>query len=33
MTDREQQITAFLAAQGWGGAARAPLANDASFRR
>ncbi len=33
MTDREAQITAFLAAEGWGEAARTPLANDASFRR
>jgi len=33
MTDRETRITAFLAAQGWGQAARSPLAADASFRR
>jgi aminoglycoside/choline kinase family phosphotransferase len=33
MTDREARITAFLAARGWRGAARAPLAADASFRR
>ncbi len=33
MTDRENQILAFLAGLGWGQAARAPLANDASFRR
>jgi N-acetylmuramate 1-kinase len=29
---RQQAMTAFLAANGWGGAAPAPLANDASFR-
>jgi aminoglycoside/choline kinase family phosphotransferase len=33
MTDRKKQITAFLARHGWGDAVRAPLANDASFRR
>ncbi len=33
MSDRERQITGFLAAAGWGNAARRALANDASFRR
>jgi hypothetical protein len=33
MTDRAAALTAFLTGCGWGGAARAPLAGDASFRR
>ena len=33
MTDRAAAIDAFLAAHGWGGAERAPLTADASFRR
>jgi len=33
MTEREAVIEKFLAARGWGGAARKPLAGDASFRR
>ena len=33
MTDRAAAIDAFLAAHGWGGAKRAPLTADASFRR
>jgi aminoglycoside/choline kinase family phosphotransferase len=33
VADREAVIAAFLAAQGWGGAERAALAGDASFRR
>jgi N-acetylmuramate 1-kinase len=33
MTERAEQIAAFLAASGWGGVARRPLAGDASFRR
>lgn len=33
MADRARQIEAFLAKAGWGGAARRPLAGDASFRR
>lgn len=33
MTDRNDQITDFLVAAGWGGASRAVLAADASFRR
>lgn len=33
MADRQAIIAAFLAAAGWGDAARAPLAGDASFRR
>jgi hypothetical protein len=33
MADRAAAIADFLAAQGWGEAARAPLAMDASFRR
>ena len=33
MTERDGAIAAFLARAGWGGAARAPLAGDASFRR
>lgn len=32
MTDRERHIVEFLKAAGWGDAARAPLAGDASFR-
>ena len=31
--DRPDRVRAFLAAHGWGGARRAPLAGDASFRR
>lgn len=31
--DRPERLRAFLAAQGWGAARRAPLAGDASFRR
>ena len=33
MTEREAVIEKFLAARGWGGAARTTLAGDASFRR
>jgi aminoglycoside/choline kinase family phosphotransferase len=33
MSDRAQAIDAFLAGRGWGGASRAPLPVDASFRR
>lgn len=33
MSGREDRIVAFLAANGWGAARRAPLAGDASFRR
>lgn len=33
MSEREAAIAGFLAAHGWGGAARATLADDASFRR
>jgi aminoglycoside/choline kinase family phosphotransferase len=33
MTDRGAALTHFLAAAGWGAAARAPLPGDASFRR
>ena len=33
MTDRDRTIDAFLKEQGWGGAHRAKLAGDASFRR
>ncbi len=33
MTERAARIDAFLAAAGWGEAARAPLGSDASFRR
>ncbi len=33
MADRRQEIAAFLAAHGWAGACRRPLAGDASFRR
>ncbi len=33
MTDRPSRIAAFLAAAGWAGAERRPLAGDASFRR
>jgi len=33
MAERDRAIAAFLEAAGWGGAARAPLAGDASFRR
>jgi N-acetylmuramate 1-kinase len=33
MAERAERIAAFLSAAGWGGAARRPLANDASFRR
>lgn len=33
MSDRDRLIEEFLAAHGWAGAARAPLAGDASFRR
>jgi hypothetical protein len=33
MSDRNDAITAFLAAAGWGGARRSALAGDASFRR
>lgn len=33
MSDRDGEIEAFLAAAGWGGSRRAPLAQDASFRR
>lgn len=33
MPDRDRIIETFLAANGWGGAARRPLAGDASFRR
>ncbi len=33
MSGRDAQIKAFLTAAGWGGASRAPLADDASFRR
>src|SRR5690348_18453121 len=33
VADRESTIAAFLAAHGWGGAERAALAGDASFRR
>jgi hypothetical protein len=33
MTERGQRVATFLAAAGWGGAARRPLAGDASFRR
>jgi hypothetical protein len=33
MTDRAAASAAFLSASGWGGAARSPLAADASFRR
>jgi hypothetical protein len=32
MTDRDAAIEALLKAQGWGGARRAKLAGDASFR-
>ena len=33
MNERDRPIEEFLAAAGWGGAARTPLAGDASFRR
>ncbi|HET7595092.1 MAG TPA: phosphotransferase [Stellaceae bacterium] len=33
MAERAERIAAFLAASGWGGVARRPLAGDASFRR
>ncbi|HKW53648.1 MAG TPA: phosphotransferase [Stellaceae bacterium] len=33
MVERSERIAAFLSAAGWGGVARRPLANDASFRR
>jgi aminoglycoside/choline kinase family phosphotransferase len=33
MTERAERIAAFLAASGWAGVARRPLAGDASFRR
>ena len=33
MAERAERIAAFLAASGWGGVARRPVAGDASFRR